>query len=207
MRRVIQEKFGQALMDSITNFAQQDILSSEELERTRFSHVDEIDIRKALADTMYGARWLYKIGLALLVKNEEQYAHVRAQAIDYASVCETLLGEMIIHGIIKNHIAGTTFQFSDYNQKKRIHWTQITNVRGRVEKMQFWWGIQVARENSIITPNTAIALERLKDLHNTVHITEKVRSGISYYIGITKSAYAITNDVIDQTIQWKNENP
>jgi len=207
MGKIIQEQFGQALMDSIISFAQQDIPTPRELEQTKFAHVDDVDVRKALADTMYGARWLYKLGLALLVQNEEQFAHVRAQVIDYASVCETLLGEMIIHGVTKGHIGGSTFQFNDYHKKKKIHWATITNIRNKIEGTHFWWRICVAEENFIIKPSTAAALEKLKNHRNTVHITEKVRSGVSYYIGLTRNAYTITNDVIDQTIQWKSQRP
>src|SRR5438552_1659643 len=37
---------------------------------------------------MYGARWLYKLGLGLLVDGDESIAHVRTQVIDYGSICE-----------------------------------------------------------------------------------------------------------------------
>jgi hypothetical protein len=87
-------------------FARQDLGDPAEYEATYFQHVADSQLRTALAETMYGARSLYKLGLAFLVQDAEQLAHVRAQIFDYASICEGLLGEMIRHAITKNIVVG-----------------------------------------------------------------------------------------------------
>lgn len=88
--KVIQEQFGQAIIDAMASFAKKDIKDVAALEADEFSHVSDPAMRTALAETLYGTRWLYKLGLALLANNQEQFAHVRAQIIDYASVSEAL---------------------------------------------------------------------------------------------------------------------
>ena len=108
--KIIQEKFGQAIIDAMANFAKNDIKDVAALEADEFSHVADPAMKTALAETLYGARWLYKLGLALLANNQEQFAHVRAQIVDYASVAEALLADLIVQAYRKNKLQGQRWQ-------------------------------------------------------------------------------------------------
>jgi hypothetical protein len=61
--------------------------------------------------------WIYKLGLALLVKDAEQLAHVRAQILDYASVCEGHLGDMVRHAIVSGHVNGAKHLLNSRGQE------------------------------------------------------------------------------------------
>lgn len=205
--KFVQQEFGQAVIDKIHRFAEADIPTVQQIYSQIFPHVDDHDTRQALADTMYGARWLYKLGFAVLVQDEKQFAHVRSQVIDYASVCETLLGEMIIHGVQNNLFNGQQYKFSNAHRTKRIYWNRVNDIRKKVRSLPFWWRIEVAGEEGIIEPRSVIGLNKLKNRRNTVHLSEKIRQGVKYYIGLSSSAYNVCDRVIDQTRRWKQTNP
>lgn len=75
--------FGQDIIDAISNFAKNEIKTPDEISVTDFAYVRNQDLQKALSETLYRARELYKIGLALLTSNLEQSALIRTQAIDH----------------------------------------------------------------------------------------------------------------------------
>ena len=207
MSHLIQEQLGQHIIDGVRQFVSSDVPTVADFERDSFDHVDHAPTRTALAQTLYGARWIYKTGLVLLVSGHERAAHVRAQIIDYASICESLLGEMIIHAHSKSLMAGSTKDFEDFNKTRPINWAAITNARSRVEKLQFWWRIEVAAESHIIHPQTAINLRTLKKDRNSVHIHRGIGRGKSYFLNDAVFAFEQTLRVISQTRRWKQRNP
>lgn len=204
---LIQEQLGQHIIDGVRQFVASDVPTVSDFERDSFDHVDDPVTRAALAQTLYGARWIYKTGLVLLVSGPERAAHVRAQIIDYASICEALLGEMIIHAHGKSLMGGTTKDFEDFNRRRPIHWGTITNPRSRVAKLQFWWRIEVAAESGIIHPQTAIHLRTLKKDRNSVHIHRGIGRGKSYFLNDAVFAFEQTLRVISQTRKWKQRHP
>ena len=58
MAKPIQAGFGQVLIDAIADFARADPKSASELARDEFSHIVDAKMRQALAERLYGARWL-----------------------------------------------------------------------------------------------------------------------------------------------------
>jgi len=102
MSKPIQEQFGAQVIDVFAAFARADLKTPAQLEADEFSHVTDDSLRMALAQVLYGVRWIYKLGPALLTKDEERAAHVRAQIVDYASVCEGLLSYCVAHAIRTN---------------------------------------------------------------------------------------------------------
>lgn len=167
-------------------------------------HIQDKTVREAICDTFYGARWHYKIGLALLVSKQEQYAHVRAQVIDYASICETLLVEMIIHGVSKSKLTKTQHQFSDFQQNKSIKWGK--DIRKIAEKQTFAWYIKVAQEEGIIDAALAKGIDGMRALRNTVHITERAKKNHSYSLKVSDESFKIMQKAINQTKRWFNKN-
>ncbi len=205
--KVIQEQLGQELIDSLARFAKRDIKSAAELEANDFAHVTDTNLRKALAETLYGTRWLYKIGLAVLADNEEQFAHVRSQLIDYASICESLLADMIVYAHKKGKLSGTQHKFRDKRLTRPLTWDKTDPLNKTVHFQNFEWRIIVAQESSIIPAKLATKLHGIRTQRNTVHLTLKVMMGVTYYSGIAKRANSAMLDLIKKTRQWKARNP
>ncbi len=200
----IKIKFGNSIIECLTEFARTGIPDSVKMDTTWFEHVQEKAVREALCDTFYGARWHYKVGLALLVQKQEQYAHVRAQVVDYASICETLLAEMLIHGVTNSKFTGSQYLYSDFQKKRPLKW--VTNQRKTVEKQTFAWYIKVAEEEKIIDAPLVKAIEKIRVLRNTVHITERAKRNNSYSLQVSDEAFKTMQQTINQTKKWYNKN-
>ena len=163
-------------------------------------------MRTAICDTFHGARWIYKLGLALLVDGKEQYAHVRAQVIDYGSICEMLLSEMIVHGLAKGKLTKEQYKYKDTWKRQSILWSRFSDIRPAVQSQKFWWHIAVAREERIIRPDLASELEGLRKIRNTVHITEKINSNTTYHLSMSARALETLQKTINQTKSWHRRN-
>ena len=202
-----QHQFGQAAIDSIIGFCRNDIPTVAHFENNDFAHISDAQLRTAVAKTMYGARWLYKVGLSLLIDGDEAIAHVRTQVIDYGSVCEALLSDVVIHGISNGYFAGQIFRTASGDGNGRpINWG-AGNMQSKVKKRSFYWLIEVAREEGILTPHEKGLLTRLRNLRNTVHITELATTNQNYYRTLAKDAYSTVHSTVAATRQWKNANP
>lgn len=196
----IQEQFGQELIDAVARFAKKDIRTPEQFEQNEFKHVMDQELRQALAETIYGARWLYKLGLASLANGNEQSAHVRVQVIDYASICEALLADMIDQGHARQKLAGTQFNFFDRSKKSPMRWT--VPPKRSIHSTSFEWRIIVAHESGIIDSDLVKILHKIRNQRNTVHLTLKIREGVAYYTGMAKLAHTAMYELINQTQKW-----
>jgi len=204
--KVIPEHFGKAVMDAVSDFARNGIADPAALDAKWFEHIKDDNVRAAICDTFYGARWIYKVGLALLVDGKEQYAHVRAQVIDYGSICEMLLAEMIVHGLSKGKFKSTQFKFRDTTKRQHIQWSRFNDIRPAVQSQKFWWHIAVAREEHIVTRELAKDLDGLRAIRNTVHITAKINSNTTYHLPMSARALETLQKTINQTKSWYNRN-
>lgn len=203
----IQHQFGQAAIDAVTEFCRADIKDVAALEADEFSHIRDVQLRRALARTFYGARWLYKVGLSLLIDGDEGTAHGRTQLIDYASVCEALLSDCILHGVTRGALIGQGYRTVDCKPPgKVINWNKGSKA-DKMSKRQFFWLIEVAGEEHIVAPHTKGMLTTLRDLRNTVHITKLAATNTKYYRTLCKSALTTARQTIDATKAWKLAHP
>lgn len=204
--KIIQEQFGQEIIDAMARFAKRDIKDVPTLMADEFSHIENADLQKALAETLYGTRWLYKLGLALLANNHEQFAHVRAQIIDYASVAEALLADLIAQAHRKGKLAGVQWQNKFTRGNTPLTWN-VADPDATVSKTTFEWRIKVAHESGIIDSNLSSKLNGIRTRRNTVHLTAKVMAGVSYYAGLAKRSHEAMLETIQQTKAWVHANP
>ena len=180
----IQEQFGQQVIDTFAEFARSDLKSPTELEGDEFSHVTDATLRRRLSEVFYGVRWIYKLGLALLTKDAERAAHVRAQIVDYASVSEGLLSHFIAHAIRQGHTRGIAYTFRDPDKQLRPITWNAANPEPTLRRQSLWWFIRIARDFGIInsaprrpSPGFALMLRTAQFLPPTGLSTPGLRPG------------------------------
>lgn len=207
----IQELIGQRAIEAFADFARTDIRTVDQLEAAEFSHVRDARLRRALAQVLYGARWIYKLGLVTLVRNEERAAHVRAQIVDYTAICEALLSYCIGHAIENGHVVGTAHNFSNPDERNPTKRKAIPWGRGSTEsnlrRQSLWWHARIAREFGILNKSCFDDLDWLREERNAVHIRQKVALGETAYLGESRKAFAVLNDCIQQTRAWHAAHP
>lgn len=205
MSNAIQEKFGQAVIDTIAEFVKHDIKQPADLENDEFVHISDPVLRRALAETLYGARYMYKLGLANIAENVDQYGIVRMQLIDYTSVCESILADMLVHAKNRGILGGNQVQYFDVKKRKKMVWGQ--SIQKTIHRTLFEWRIIVAKENGIIDHSLETYLNRIRTLRNSVHLTLKIMMNVKYYSSLAKRAYTTLYSTIEQTKTWKAANP
>lgn len=169
-----------------------------------FSHVGDAQLQKVLAETLYGARWIYKLGLALLVRDVEQMAHVRQQVVDYGAVCEGLLSDMIHHNISSSRMTGQKYKYSNITHLQGpINWG-VTDTLSRISRQGFYWLIEVAHEESIISDRMEKRLHKMRTERNTVHLRART---YQTFIKTSRSLYQTMYDLVVETQAWKAANP
>lgn len=204
MSKVVQENFGEKIIEAVGNFAKADLKSPAELEADEFSHVSDATLKSALAETLYGSRWLYKLGLALLVRDAEQMAHVRAQVMDYGAVCEGLLSDALLHAINTNRMSGQKYQRYRFNNPQAtINWG-VQDKLGQLTRQTFFWHIEVAAEEGIVAGALVGKLHAMRRERNTVHMRERTYRA---FLGTSKSLFDTTIETIRQTKAWRAQNP
>lgn len=203
----IQEQFGQKVIEAFADFARAELDDVATLEANSFSHVADAPLRTELAQVFYGARWLYKLGLALLTRDEERAAHVRAQIVDYAAVCEALLSYSISHALRGGYIRGSAYKWADPDyQKKSINWN-LANPDPALIKRPMWWLIRVARDFRIVTATLQAELDWLREQRNTVHLRARAALGPTAFLNQSKRAFETTTASMLQTKRWRAAHP
>ena len=204
MSKLVQENFGEKIIQAVGDFAKADLKSPAQLEGDEFSHVSDPVLRRTLAETFYGSRWLYKLGLALLVRDAEQMAHVRAQVMDYGAVCEGLLSDVLLHAITTNRMAGQKYRFFKFGDPNAtINWG-VQNKLRKLTRQSFYWHIEVAEEEAIIGAALAAKLHAMREERNTVHMRARTYKA---FVGTSRSLFDTTIETIQRTKVWRNQNP
>jgi hypothetical protein len=205
-RKAVQLALGQAMVHAFQAFALKKIESVEKLETTQFAHVRDAGLRKRLAETLHGARWLYKLGLVTLATNEQRAAHVRAQLIDYGAICEAILLDAIAHGIIKKRLIGIAWRTNVNN--KPIAWSEDeTKIWHHLRRKPFEWLINVAKDEKIVAELFAVRLHWLRQCRNDVHIAKMATVSERTGLGESRKAFGIMNRCVRNATTWISANP
>jgi hypothetical protein len=203
----IQEQFGERVMEAFADFARADLKPPAQLQGEDFAHVSDPTLRRRLADVFYGARWIYKLGLALLTRDEERGAHVRAQIVDYASVAEGLLSHCIAHAVRNGYVRGSGYEWDDPDRQQRpLRWNRA-RPEIIINKRSFWWLIRIARDFGIVDTGVEGNLQWLRNQRNAVHLRQRSSLGKIAFLNQSKQAFDIVLTVIRQTQRWKAAHP
>lgn len=203
MTKVVQENFGEKIIDAVTDFAKSDLKSVADLEANEFSHIADRHLRLVLAETFYGARWLYKLGLALMVRDAEQMAHVRAQVLDYGAVCEGLLSDALFHALNTNRMRGQKYRRYKFNRPRAIINWAVQDKLGQLTRQTFYWHIAVATEEDVIDAGLSSRLDTMRRERNTVHMRSRTHRA---FLGTSKALFDTTLETIRQTKEWRAGN-
>jgi hypothetical protein len=204
---VIQQQFGEKVIEAFAGFARADLDDPARLRAQSFDHIADGQLRTELSQVFYGARWIYKLGLALLTKDEERAAHVRAQIVDYASVCEALLSYCIAHAIRRGHTLGTAYRWSDPDhQNHPITW-HAPQLERTLARQTLWWLVRISHEFRIINLGLERELQWLREQRNTVHLRARAAIGPTAFLNQSRRAFEITTESIRQTKLWRAAHP
>lgn len=205
----IQEQFGAQVIEAFASFARADLKSIPDLEADEFAHVRDPSLRTTLAQVLYGVRWIYKLGLALLTRDEERAAHVRAQIVDYASICEGLLMHCIVHAIRGGHTVGSGYLWKHpiNASGQRINWGADPERTLSHAKPSFWWYIHVGRQFGIVSQDVADALQWLRNQRNEVHLRRRAAVGATAFLNQSKRAFEIMMLTTRATKRWMARHP
>ncbi len=205
MSKIIQETFGEKIIAAVGDFARADLKTVTVLEADEFAHVSDARLRTTLAEAYYGTRWLYKLGLALLVKDAEQMAHVRAQVMDYGAVCEGLLSDALHHALVTTRMAGQKYlRYNFKNPKATINW-RVVDKLAQLTRQSFFWHIEVAFEENIIDQNLHGRLDTMRIERNTVHMRARAANQRAF-IGTSRYLFETTFETVRQTKAWRAAN-
>ena len=206
MTKPIQELSGERAIEAFADFARSDIPSIDELENGTFRHIKEPKLRRAIAQVFYGCRWIYKLGLVTLARDEERAAHVRAQIVDYASLCEAVLSYCNGHAIDQQYARGTAHLCVNPAEpvaakKRPIDWRRAS-TDSILRKQSFWWHARIAREFGIIAQDLFDHLDWLRAERNAVHVRQRVALGATAYLNESRRAYQVLMDTAARTKLW-----
>lgn len=204
--KTVQVGLGEAVVRAIQEFASSDIESVQALESGLFRPVKDSKLRRKLAETLFGARWLYKLGLVTLATKERRAAHVRAQIIDYSAICEATLVDAITHGIVDSHLKGTAWQTF---RNKPCSWpATASGVRRQIRKERnFYWLIEVGKDEKIFPADLADRLHWLRERRNSVHIAEMAAVDEKVYLSTSRDAFQIMKTCVERVGTWLQVHP
>jgi hypothetical protein len=152
---------------------------------------------------MFEARWVYKLGLTLIVKDEEQTAHVRFQIMCYGAICEGLLHDVFEHAHAHNLLAGKCWRHHDPPVCKKPIASPTTVLRKNFKQLN-----EIANEEGIVNHTLYMALESLRTARNTIH--SKVLAAYStprFYLEFGIRHFQTVIDVSAACKAWKAANP
>lgn len=194
--REVQDTLGDRFIAGMRDFIKEDLDDVASLANGLFKHVGDRSHREAIARAFYEGRWIYKTGLALLVQDDAQSAHVRAQAMSYGTVCEGLLSDAAGFALSKRLFTGQYFRFRDPPKCK--------NAARAGHQHSFHNLILIAEEEKIIDPDLAKRLHALRKDRNSVH--SRLAAGSNpgkFYLDRGKRYFQTVMDLAHATKTWK----
>lgn len=194
--REVQDTLGDRFVASMREFIGEDLEDVATLVNGLFKHVGDRGHREAIARAFYEGRWIYKAGLALLVQDDAQSAHVRPQAFSYGTVCEGLLSDVAGFALSKGLFRGQFFRFRDP--------PKCTRPTKPGNQHSFHNLILIAEEEKVIDADLAKRLHGLRKDRNSVHSRFAANSNPGkFYVDRGKRYFQTVVDLVDATKSWK----
>lgn len=201
MAKTIQNEIGEKVIAAVREVASHEI-HDVPFWAGELAHMESNSLRQTVAETIYGARWLYKLGLVFLTRDDEQNAHSRAQISEYSAAIEAILTDMIVYAHDNNRLSGTQFQKNLKGDP--VDWVvpryRVPNKYELVSRLTFAWMIKVAHEEGIISSPLERQLGWLRNKRNEIHLISRTRYA---FTPTSKNAYNAVLNTIRETNAWK----
>lgn len=197
MPKTIQEELGDRFIAAFREVASHEIYNVSHW-CNELAHMASGNLKQTVAETIYGARWLYKLGLVFLTRDDEQNAHVRAQISEYSAAIEAILTDMIVYAHDNSLLIGTQYR-ADFKGNS-VRWLHHSGKYTVIAKLGFAWIIKVAHEEGIINGNLNRELTWLRNRRNEIHLAARSRYA---FTPTSKKAYNVLLNTINSTRAWK----
>lgn len=176
-----------------------------------FDFIEDQSLRDRLAQEFYAARYVYKLGEALSVKDDRLHAHVKFQIVQYASIYEAVI-VYLLWSKFSDHAALTSIQFHEALKvtaelPKSI---LMSNIDGeevflcvkRREKtnsfsIKFNDKVDAAVTIGFVQSNIAAEIKEFYRLRNAIHLETAVKKSITYELDQALLAYTRMRPFID----------
>lgn len=201
--KTINEEIGGLILSLLTTYAKEGIASPEKLSIEVFGFIKDEKLQNNLAETLYGATWVYSIGKLLAKDKHELQSHLRTQIINYGAVCEAVLEYVILEGAKAKVLQGERWQYQDEKMKQKLKWgSPPANLP---KGTNFSWCIAVAKDESIFDEEISKLAHKLRDSRNSIHLNKKALENIEYEPTQSKEAYQTLITVIEKSQLWLAE--
>lgn len=200
-QKTVQCELGEAVVGAIVEFAIRDIDPADKLSGELFARVCDAQVRRQVAEILFGARWLYKLGLLTLATGERRAAHVRAQVVDYGAICEALILDGLAQGIVAFDLRGA---WKPAKRKGSVVWStgRSAVLKTLRERFDFRSLIEIAKHEGILSDALAKRLHWLRKQRNRVHIAEMAALAEKQYISTSRTAYGIVLECAKSVRSW-----
>lgn len=176
-----------------------------------FDFIEDIELRKRLAQEFYVARYIYKLGEALLVDGDRLHAHVKFQIVQYASIYEAIIVHLL-WGKFSEHSVLAEIQYHETfkNAGKFPEDINVSNTDGeeiflcvkRQEKtnpfsIKFDDKVNAAVKIGFVESSIGEEVKEFYRLRNAIHLETAVKKSINYELEQSQLAYLRMKPFID----------
>lgn len=168
----------------------------------QFRFIPDIELRKRLGRAFYTARYVYKLMEALFVNGDEQHAFVKFQIMQYASVYEAVISNLL-WGRYKDHPA--VFALENHRVLKEVpgfsksmsakfdgdeaHISVYRPTKKQRNSISFGDKVDCAVKVGFVEDTYAEEIKKLYALRNLAHIENEAGKQIEVEIEQSKQAY------------------
>lgn len=190
------------IQQMILAYCDRDLPSDEDTQKL-FDFIDDEKLRERVHLEYYAARYIYKLGEALSVKEERLHAHVKFQIVQYAGIYEALIVWMLWEKF-PNHAAVAAIEFhSTFRRAATLPSTvSLTSNTGEAitlctetkEKtsrisIKFDDKVNAAVEIGFLHKPLGEEIKAFYKLRNAIHLESAVKNEIKYEIANSQLAY------------------
>lgn len=201
------------VIDKVIDFCNRDLVPTGHLDTSSryqkkwfigyFSFLRNESLAKHLGDAFYQARFIYKLMNALELAPSQHRGIVKFQIVQYASICEAILDEIIekYYGVD----AATRFSTTEYvridgalsvNTKITFNGINVEICKKKTKKnslkrTRIDAKTQYAVEKTIISADIKRSIDELYDLRNNVHILKAAKGNYVPKVAEAKEAFRV----------------
>jgi hypothetical protein len=177
------------------------------------SSIHSDNLRKSAEFSARNARTAYLLAKMTLLASVERKGIVRTQIIEYGSVAEAILLDVVQSVGMHDSPAGRRPQFDSYNRGKPIAWDRgglfrVEPARSNklVHQITFDWLIREARRIGVIDVALMRRIVRLRQRRNLVHAVIPTAQRYSDDLASAKTAREIVVELRDACLAFKAAN-